>query len=97
MVIVLGSFRDLKRSLLDYELAVSREIYPEFRIASRLARIVYTVPRLCHRLMHRYQEVIGLYYDVLQGRETYQTFFLKAKGLVKASLRELLREALPFT
>jgi len=94
---VLGSFRDLKRSLLDYELAVSREIYPEFRIASRLARIVYTVPRLCHRLMNRYQEVIGLYYDVLQGRETYQTFFLKAKGLVKASLRELLREALPFT
>ncbi|HKW86767.1 MAG TPA: geranylgeranyl reductase family protein [Nitrospiraceae bacterium] len=94
---VLGSFHDRQRSLLDYELAVNREIYPEFRIASRLARIVYTVPRLCHRLMHRSQEVIKLYYDVLQGRETYQTFFLKAKGLIKASFRELLREALPFT
>lgn len=94
---VLGSFHDRQRSLLDYELAVNREIYPEFRIASRLARIVYTVPRLCHRLMHRSQEVMKLYYDVLQGRETYQTFFLKAKGLIKASFRELLREALPFS
>lgn len=94
---VLGSFRDQRRTLLDYELAVTREIYAEFRIASRVARIVYTFPRLCHRLMHRYQEVINLYYDVLRGRETYQTFFLKAKGVVKASFRELLRETLPFS
>jgi len=94
---VLGSFRDQRRTLLDYELAVTREIYAEFRIASRVARIVYTFPRLCHRLMHRYQEVINLYYDVLQGRETYQTFFLKAKGVVKASFRELLRETLPLS
>src|SRR5438034_3090338 len=50
---VLGSFHDRQRSLLDYDLAVNREIYPEFRIASRMARIVYTVPRLCHSLMHR--------------------------------------------
>ncbi|MBI4401383.1 MAG: geranylgeranyl reductase family protein [Nitrospirae bacterium] len=89
---VLGSFHDRRRSLLDYELAVMREIYAEFRVASRVARIVYTFPRLCHRLMHRYQEVINLYYEVLQGRETYQTFFRKAKGVVKASFRELLRE-----
>jgi geranylgeranyl reductase family protein len=93
---VLDSFRDHRRPLTDYDLALSREIYPEFRIASRVARIVYTVPRLCHRLMNRYHEVIGLYYDVLQGRETYQSFFHKAKGLVKDSFRELLREAVPF-
>lgn len=91
---VLGTFHDQRRSLLDYELAVAREIYTEFRVASRVARIVYTFPRLCHRLMHRYQEVINLYYEVLQGRETYQTFFRKAKGVVKASFRELLRETL---
>ncbi len=92
---VWGMFQDGGRSLRDYELAISREIYSEFRIASRVARIVYTVPRLCHRLMHRYQEVIGLYYDVLRGVETYQTFFTKAKGLVKTSFRELLQEANP--
>lgn len=89
---VLGTFHDRRRSLLDYEQAVRREIYAEFRVASRMARIVYTFPRLCHSLIHRYQEIIGLYYEVLQGRETYQTFFRKAKGVVKASFRELLRE-----
>ncbi len=91
---VLGTFHDSRRTLLDYEAAVIREIYAEFRVASRVARIVYTFPRLCHQLMHRYQEVINLYYEVLQGRESYQTFFKKAKGVVKASFRELLRETL---
>ncbi len=93
---VLGMFHDHRENLLDYEQSVRREIFAEFRIASRLARIVYTFPRLCHRLIYRYQEVIGLYYDVLQGRETYQSFFVKAKGVVKASFREILRETLPF-
>ncbi|MEW6544460.1 MAG: geranylgeranyl reductase family protein [Nitrospirota bacterium] len=93
---VLGTFHDRRRSLLDYELAVQREIYAEFRVASRVARIVYTFPRLCHRLMNRYQEVINLYYEVLRGRETYQSFFRKARGVVKASFRELLKETLSF-
>jgi geranylgeranyl reductase family protein len=93
---VLANFHDHRRSLLDYEASVHREIYSEFRVASRVARIVYTFPRLCHRLMHRYQEVIDLYYDVLRGRETYQSFFFKAKDVVKDSFRELLRETLPF-
>lgn len=79
---------------MDDDLAIAREIYSKFRIASRVARIVYTFPRLCHRLMHRYQEVINLYYDVLRGKDTYQTFFSKAKGVVKPSFRELLREPL---
>ena len=93
---VLANLHDQRHSLLDYELSVNREIYSEFRVASRVARIVYTFPRLCHRLMHRYQEVINLYYEVLRGRETYQSFFFKAKGVVKASFRELLQETLPF-
>jgi geranylgeranyl reductase family protein len=94
---VLETFHDRRRSLMDYELAVRREIYSEFRIASRIARIVYSFPRLCHRFMHRYQEVIDLYYEVLRGRHTYHSFFHEAKGIVKSSFRELLRETLPFS
>ena len=93
---VLAQFHDQRRSLLDYEASVTREIYSEFRVATRVARIVYTFPRLCHRLINRYQEVISLYYEVLRGRETYQSFFFKAKDVVKASFRELLHETLPF-
>ncbi len=81
-------------SLWNYELAIRQELYPEFRIASRLADIVYTFPRLCHRLLNPYQEVIHVYYEVLQGKETYQSFYRRAKGIVKSSTRELLLEAM---
>ena len=93
-VTVLDQLHDRSKSLWDYELAIRQELYPEFRICSRLADIVYTFPRLCHRLLNPYQEVIQLYYEVLQGKETYQSFFRRAKGMVKSSTRELLLEAL---
>jgi geranylgeranyl reductase family protein len=92
---VLGRLHDRCASLFEYDHALEREIYPEFRIASRMARIVYSFPQLCYRLMHNYQEVIRLYYGVLQGRTTYQGFFAQAKGLVKDSFRKLILEALP--
>jgi hypothetical protein len=37
-----------------------------------------------------------LYYDVLRGRETYQTFLARAKSVVKSSFKELLLEAVSF-
>jgi geranylgeranyl reductase family protein len=92
---ILDQIHDRRRSLADYEGAVRREIYEEFRVASRMARIVYSFPRLCHRLMHRYQDIITLYYDVLRGGETYQTFFARAKAVIKSSFKELLLEAVP--
>ena len=90
---VLGRLRDPCLSLQEYDRALERDIYPEFRIASRMARIVYSFPRLCYRVMQNYQEVIRLYYGVLQGRTTYQGFFAQAKGLVKDSVRKLIRDA----
>jgi geranylgeranyl reductase family protein len=90
---ILNQVNDRRRSLGDYEEAVRREIYAEFRVASRLAHIVYSFPRLCHRLLPRYQHIVLLYYDVLRGRETYQTFYARAKSLVKSSLKELFLEA----
>jgi geranylgeranyl reductase family protein len=93
---VLGTLANSSGSLFDYEAAVRREIYPEFHVASKLAQIIYTFPRLCHRLTSRYQDVIHLYYKVFKGQETYQSFFEKAKGLVKASTKDFLRNAMTF-
>jgi geranylgeranyl reductase family protein len=90
---ILNQVNDRQRSLGDYEEAVRREIYAEFRVASRMAHIVYSFPRLCHRLLPRYQHIVMLYYDVLRGRETYQTFYVRAKSVVKSSLKELFLEA----
>ena len=91
---ILNQAHDRRRSLADYEEAVRREIYEEFRVAARMASIVYSYPRLCHRLLSRYQNIVMLYYDVLRGRETYQTFYVRAKGIAKASAKELLLEAI---
>lgn len=93
---ILDHVSDRRRSLADYEGAVRREIYQEFRVAVRMASIVYSYPRLCHRLLPRYQHIVMLYYDVLRGRETYQTFFTRAKSVVKSSFKELLLEAVSF-
>jgi len=93
---ILKQVHDQRRSLADYEGAVRREIYEEFRVAARMASIVYSYPRLCHRLLSRYQNIVMLYYDVLRGRETYQTFYVRAKGIAKASAKELLLEAMSF-
>jgi geranylgeranyl reductase family protein len=91
---VLNQRHDRSKSLWDYELAVREQLYAEFRIASRLADIVYTFPRLCHRLLRPYQAVVQLYCEVLQGKETYQSFIPRAKGILKSSTSELLLEAL---
>jgi geranylgeranyl reductase family protein len=90
---ILNQVNDRRCSLADYEEAVRREIYEEFRVAARMANILYSYPRFCHRLMPRYQHIVLLYYDVLRGRETYQTFYARAKSVAKSSFKELLLEA----
>jgi geranylgeranyl reductase family protein len=90
---ILNQVHDQRRSLADYERVVRKEIYEEFRVAVRMASILYSYPRLCHRLIPRYQHIVSLYYDVLRGRETYQTFLARAKSMIKSSFKDLLLEA----
>ena len=90
---ILTQVKDRRRSLADYQEAVRREIYEEFRVAARMASLVYSFPYLCYRLLPRYQNILMLYYDVLRGRETYRTFYVRAKSEVKSSFKELLLEA----
>ncbi|MEX5214054.1 MAG: NAD(P)/FAD-dependent oxidoreductase [Nitrospiraceae bacterium] len=85
--------RGLSQDLEGYRRVVYREIYPEFQVASRMASILYSFPRLCYRLAHRYQEVVQLYYRVLQGQESYRTFLELAKRSVKVSLSNRFRNA----
>jgi len=90
---ILDQAHDRRRSLAEYEEAARREIYEEFRVAARMASLVYSYPYLCHRLLPRYQHIVMLYYDVLRGCETYQTFYVRAKSVVKSSFKDLLLEA----
>ncbi|RPH78082.1 MAG: geranylgeranyl reductase family protein [Nitrospiraceae bacterium] len=93
---IVNQVNDQRRSLAEYEGAVRQEIYEEFRVALRMASLLYSYPRFCHSLIPRYQQIVTLYYDVLRGCETYQTFLARAKGMIKSSFKDLLLQAVSF-
>jgi 2-polyprenyl-6-methoxyphenol hydroxylase-like FAD-dependent oxidoreductase len=59
-----------------------------------MARVIYAFPRLAFKLLRRYQDVVQDYFEVLQGRSTAQHFLPQAKKRLKASVNDLLLEAL---
>ena len=68
------------RFLSNYETLVANEFGPEFRIAGKLGKIIYGLPRSVHRWAGRrfpqtYQRVLFRYCEVLQGKETYQSLW----------------------
>ncbi|CBK40618.1 Geranylgeranyl reductase family protein [Nitrospira defluvii] len=91
---ILGNRHDHRGSLAEYAAALEREILPDFRITARIARVIYAFPRLGFRLLRRYQDVVQSYFEVLQGRTTAAQFLPDAKKRLKASVNDLLLEAL---
>ena len=85
---------DYRESLSEYEMALEREILPDFRVTARIARVIYAFPRLAFKLLRRYQDVVQDYFEVLQGQTTAQQFLPHAKKRLKASVNDLLLEAL---
>lgn len=83
-----------RESLAAYETALERDILPDFRVTARMARVIYAFPRLGFKLLRRYQDVVQDYFEVLQGRTTAQQFLPNAKKRLKASVNDLLLEAL---
>ena len=90
---ILRAGGDWERSLREYGEDVDREIVPEFRVTARIARVVYGFPYLCFKLLRRYEPIVQGYFGVLQGRTTAERFLGEAKARVKASVSELLLEA----
>jgi len=77
--------------LSSYADRVAAQIYPEFRVAGRIAWVLYTFPRVFHRIVRRRPDIIQLFYNVLKGVETYQGFYVKAKGQAGDSLVTVLK------
>ncbi len=66
--------------LRNYETLVANEFGSEFRVAGKLGKIIYGLPRSVHRwagrwFPHAYQRVLFRYCEVLQGKETYQSLW----------------------
>ncbi|GMV50500.1 MAG: hypothetical protein NBKEAIPA_02863 [Nitrospirae bacterium] len=91
---ILAHPQDVGAALQAYQQAVGREILPDFRITARIARVLYAFPRLGFKLLRRYRDVVQYYFEVLQGRISAEQFLVEAKQRVKASVNDLLLEAL---
>jgi geranylgeranyl reductase family protein len=81
---ILSVLGNPNQRLDEYEKAAYREFGQEFRIASRLAGIIYGIPRVFHHWVGRnfpegYQRVLHRYCQVLQGFETYQTLWARVR------------------
>ena len=79
---VAATLRNSSHRLEEYERQAEAEFGLEFRVAARLGKIIYGLPRSCHRWAGRnfpdgYQRVLRRYCELLQGRETYQTLWAK--------------------
>ncbi len=91
---ILSAPHDHTASLAGYEAGLERHIVPDFRVTARIAKVIYAFPRLGFKLLRRYQDVVQSYYGVLQGRTSAEQFLAQAKTRVKASVNDLLLEAL---
>ena len=85
--------RGLTPDLRAYEAQVADELYPEFRIAARMAWTLYRFPQISHRVIRRRPEILECYAGVLKGRETYRSFYAKAKAGAQGSFAHLLKDA----
>ena len=85
--------RSVTPDLLAYDAQVAGELYPEFRVAARMAWTLYRFPQISHRVIRRRPGILELYAEVLKGRETYRSFSARAKMGAKDSFAHLLKDA----
>jgi geranylgeranyl reductase family protein len=79
---VVATLRNSHHRLEEYERHAEEEFGLEFRVAARLGKIIYGLPRSWHWWAGRtfpdgYQRVLRRYCELLQGRETYQTLWAR--------------------
>jgi flavin-dependent dehydrogenase len=74
---------------IHYQEHISREMYPAFRAAEKLARLSYAFPHLWYETMERYPEVTRWFYEILQGLEDYPGLLSKLKTQVGKLLKIL--------
>jgi geranylgeranyl reductase family protein len=70
-----------------YQMKVQDHIGENLKWALQFSRFAFRFTNLAFRTLKRYRDLADLYLQVLEGRETYQSFVTR----VKARMRDLLR------
>jgi geranylgeranyl reductase family protein len=91
---VLKALKQGPITCLLYQEHISREMYPAFRAAEKLARLSYAFPHLWYEAMQRYPEVTRWFYEILQGLEDYPGLLSRLKTQVGKLLKILFLRVL---
>lgn len=60
--------------LTSYQAWLNKEIYPEFKAAEKIARLVYSCPGLWFRLIEKKPDLMLKYYEVVRGEKSFAEF-----------------------
>ncbi|MDD5452409.1 MAG: NAD(P)/FAD-dependent oxidoreductase [Desulfovibrionales bacterium] len=71
--------KDYSRALSNYERRIRTELHPQFAVAERVARLLYSHPRANFRLIGKYRELIGLFIEGLTGKEGFSNLLSMLK------------------
>ena len=90
---VLRSGPDLpEQSAMEYVRWLDRNIWPDFRQGSRLARTIYRFPGIFFALTGRYPKLLELYASILTGDHDYRSF---SREVIRRALGRLLPNRRP--
>ena len=90
---ILRSGPDLpEQSAMEYVRWLDRNIWPDFRQGSRLARTIYRFPGVFFALTGRYPKLLELYASILTGDHDYRSF---SREVIRRALGRLLPNRRP--
>ncbi|MBI5887143.1 MAG: geranylgeranyl reductase family protein [Deltaproteobacteria bacterium] len=61
--------------LTPYQTWLIKEIYPEFKAAEKIARLVYSYPSLWYSILEKNPNIMLRYYNVVRGEESCAEFY----------------------
>jgi flavin-dependent dehydrogenase len=65
------SLRDDPRSLLDYQVALEKEILPNLKIANLISNVIFKLPSIAFGALNRDERIWRTGCDLLRGEITY--------------------------
>ncbi|MFH1453364.1 MAG: geranylgeranyl reductase family protein [Armatimonadota bacterium] len=74
-----------------YKKRIKDEVLSEFKIAERLAVLVYTFPRLCFNILQDYRHLGSYYYQLLVGNVSYKDLYARLIDKVKKRAKNKLK------
>lgn len=84
--LMIQNFDNADKICENYKSRIKEEILKEFKIASKLAKIIYTFPKLSFRILREHKHLADYYYSLLSGNISYNDLYQRLMNKIKSRL-----------